>query len=108
VLKRKVYTFKEWEDEVFSDLGNIESKEDYERYLSRLSKRAKNDVTDPEKSIKLEREIARDFAVSRGYITTGSVVDNRSQTLINLQGKAENLLEKAGYQITGEIDVQNA
>jgi len=103
-----VYTFREWEDEVFSDLGNIESKEDYERYLSRLAKRAKNDVTDPEKSIKLEREIARDFAVSRGYITTGSVVDNRSQTLINLQGKAENLLEKAGYQITGEIDVQNA
>ena len=34
--------FSDWENEVYSDLCNIESKEDYEKYLARLAKRARN------------------------------------------------------------------
>ena len=99
-----VRVFSDWENEVYSDLCNIESKDDYEKYLARLAKRARAEVPDAEKSIKLERDIAKDFAMSRGYIQTGNTVDNRSALFIQGQEKAQDLIDKWGLSAKTEVN----
>ena len=61
-------------------------------------------MPDAEKSIKLERDIAKDFAMSRGYIQTGNTVDNRSALFIQGQEKAQDLIDKWGLSAKTEVN----